>query len=69
MVFGTGWAPHRGGPLHYADDRGLVDVVQSLASLATFYGPRLQACDELKRRAVAAEAFTKPLPMAATVIG
>src|SRR5208283_2687049 len=27
MVLGTGWAPHRGGPLRYADDRGLADVV------------------------------------------
>src|SRR5262249_50259737 len=27
MVFGTGWAPHRGGPLHYADNLGLATVV------------------------------------------
>src|SRR5262249_27241121 len=25
MVFGSGWAPHRGGPLRYADDRGAAD--------------------------------------------
>src|SRR5439155_18918502 len=30
MVLGTGWAPHRGGPLHYADDRGLDNIVRSL---------------------------------------
>src|SRR5262249_30868147 len=27
LVLGTGWAPHRGGPLRYADDRGPAEVV------------------------------------------
>ena len=30
MVLGTGWAPHRGGPLRYADERGLANVVEAL---------------------------------------
>jgi 3-hydroxyacyl-CoA dehydrogenase/enoyl-CoA hydratase/3-hydroxybutyryl-CoA epimerase len=59
MVFGTGWAPHRGGPLRYADDRGLVDVVRALEALAGRLGPRFVACAELKQRAGAGEQFRK----------
>ncbi len=59
MVFGTGWAPHRGGPLRYADDRGLADVVRALEALAGRLGPRFAACAELKRRAGAGERFRK----------
>jgi 3-hydroxyacyl-CoA dehydrogenase/enoyl-CoA hydratase/3-hydroxybutyryl-CoA epimerase len=59
MVLGTGWAPHRGGPLRYADDRGLLDVVQALNSLAARHGRRFEPCAELKRRAEAGEPFTR----------
>jgi 3-hydroxyacyl-CoA dehydrogenase/enoyl-CoA hydratase/3-hydroxybutyryl-CoA epimerase len=59
MVFGTGWAPHRGGPLHYADDRGLADVVRALEALEARLGPRFAPCAELKRRAAAGERFRK----------
>ncbi|HZV06992.1 MAG TPA: 3-hydroxyacyl-CoA dehydrogenase NAD-binding domain-containing protein [Gemmataceae bacterium] len=62
MVLGTGWAPHRGGPLRYADDRGLGDIVQSLTTLAARHGKRFEPCAELKRRAEANEPFTQPLP-------
>jgi 3-hydroxyacyl-CoA dehydrogenase/enoyl-CoA hydratase/3-hydroxybutyryl-CoA epimerase len=48
MVFGTGWAPHRGGPLHYANTRGVGEVVQALTDLAARYGPRFEPCAELK---------------------
>jgi 3-hydroxyacyl-CoA dehydrogenase/enoyl-CoA hydratase/3-hydroxybutyryl-CoA epimerase len=40
MVLGTGWAPHRGGPLCYARDRGVKEVVQKLSDLAERLGPR-----------------------------
>jgi 3-hydroxyacyl-CoA dehydrogenase/enoyl-CoA hydratase/3-hydroxybutyryl-CoA epimerase len=53
MVFGTGWAPHRGGPLHYAEDRGIKDVVVRLRELAEKLGPRFEPCPELCRRAAA----------------
>jgi 3-hydroxyacyl-CoA dehydrogenase/enoyl-CoA hydratase/3-hydroxybutyryl-CoA epimerase len=59
MVLGTGWAPHRGGPLHYLDDRGLTEVVQSLTSLASRYGRRFEPCDELLRRAKTNTCFTR----------
>ena len=32
MVMGAGWAPHRGGPLRYTDQRGLEEVVTMLAA-------------------------------------
>ena len=28
MIMGTGWAPFRGGPLRYADNRGLAEIVR-----------------------------------------
>src|SRR5439155_926231 len=34
MVLGIGWAPHRGGPLRYGQERGLANVVQTLQELA-----------------------------------
>jgi 3-hydroxyacyl-CoA dehydrogenase/enoyl-CoA hydratase/3-hydroxybutyryl-CoA epimerase len=57
MVFGTGWAPHRGGPLRYADDRGLGDIVQKLDEFKRLLGPRFAPCAELRRRAQAGERF------------
>jgi 3-hydroxyacyl-CoA dehydrogenase/enoyl-CoA hydratase/3-hydroxybutyryl-CoA epimerase len=50
MVFGTGWAPHRGGPLRYADTRGISDVVRALQTLADRLGKRFAACGELQKR-------------------
>jgi 3-hydroxyacyl-CoA dehydrogenase/enoyl-CoA hydratase/3-hydroxybutyryl-CoA epimerase len=57
MVLGAVWAPHRGGPLHYADDRGLADVVQRLTVLARDVGPRFQPHPELARRAASGQLF------------
>jgi 3-hydroxyacyl-CoA dehydrogenase/enoyl-CoA hydratase/3-hydroxybutyryl-CoA epimerase len=62
MVFGTGWAPHRGGPLRYADDRGLADVVRAMTELARRLGPRFAPCAELARRAESGQRFRSPLP-------
>src|SRR5437899_11375316 len=53
MVLGTGWAPHRGGPLRYADDRGFESVVESLDDLAQNLSPRFEPCAALRRRAAA----------------
>lgn len=62
MVFGTGWAPHRGGPLRYADDRGIADVVDSLHALARKYGSQFEPCNELRRRLETRELFYSTLP-------
>jgi 3-hydroxyacyl-CoA dehydrogenase/enoyl-CoA hydratase/3-hydroxybutyryl-CoA epimerase len=40
MVLGTGWAPHRGGPLRYANARGRAEVTVALTDLAKRYGER-----------------------------
>lgn len=40
IVFGTGFAPFRGGPLHYARQRGHTEVAQRLQQLAGQYGAR-----------------------------
>jgi len=40
VIFGTGFAPFRGGPLAYARSRGIAVVTRRLAELAERYGPR-----------------------------
>lgn len=40
VVFGTGFAPFRGGPIRYAHQRGVRDVVARLTLLAERHGPR-----------------------------
>ncbi len=42
MIFGTGFAPFRGGPLHYAADRGYQNIVDRLLSLSASCGDRFQ---------------------------
>ncbi|MBV9126248.1 MAG: fatty acid oxidation complex subunit alpha FadJ, partial [Planctomycetes bacterium] len=60
MVLGTGWAPHRGGPLRYAEDRGVGEVVSALEDLARRLGPRFEPCAELRRRAAERKPFYDP---------
>jgi 3-hydroxyacyl-CoA dehydrogenase/enoyl-CoA hydratase/3-hydroxybutyryl-CoA epimerase len=40
MIFGTGYAPFRGGPLNYARTRGVENVVATLRRLADKFGGR-----------------------------
>jgi 3-hydroxyacyl-CoA dehydrogenase/enoyl-CoA hydratase/3-hydroxybutyryl-CoA epimerase len=40
MIFGTGYAPFRGGPLNYARTRGPENVVSALRALAQKFGGR-----------------------------
>jgi 3-hydroxyacyl-CoA dehydrogenase/enoyl-CoA hydratase/3-hydroxybutyryl-CoA epimerase len=42
MIFGTGFAPFRGGPLHYARARGVPSIVARLEQLAATHGPRFR---------------------------
>ena len=42
MIFGTGFAPFRGGPLHYARQRGVDEVVARLRELAKAHGERFE---------------------------
>jgi 3-hydroxyacyl-CoA dehydrogenase/enoyl-CoA hydratase/3-hydroxybutyryl-CoA epimerase len=43
VIFGTGFAPFRGGPLAYAQARGVNEVVARLGELTTRYGARFTA--------------------------
>ncbi|MBR0932552.1 3-hydroxyacyl-CoA dehydrogenase NAD-binding domain-containing protein [Bradyrhizobium jicamae] len=40
MIFGTGYAPFRGGPLNYARTRGTDNVVSAMRALAQKFGDR-----------------------------
>ena len=42
MVFGTGFAPFRGGPMHYARGRGVDAIVRRMEELAEKHGPRFR---------------------------
>ncbi len=42
MIFATGFAPFRGGPMHYARSRGVIDIRQALEQLAAKYGDRFR---------------------------
>ncbi len=42
MIFGTGFAPFRGGPMHYAKSRGFDDVVARLNEMAESHGERFR---------------------------
>lgn len=49
MVLGTGWGPHRGGPMGYLKQRGRADVVRALEELAARYGKRFEPCAALRQ--------------------
>ena len=42
MVFGTGFAPFRGGPMHYLEQQGITDVHQQLTVFSKRYGNRFE---------------------------
>ncbi len=42
VIFGSGFAPFRGGPLRYARERGVAEVVARLEALAAKYGARFR---------------------------
>ena len=43
IIFGTGFAPFRGGPFNYIDSRGKDQLVKLLEQLEHRYGPRFKA--------------------------
>ncbi len=42
VIFGTGFAPFRGGPIQYARSRGVAEVVARLEELSHTYGAHLR---------------------------
>ncbi len=57
MVFGTGFAPFRGGPLHYARERGVHGIVQRLQEFENQHGERFRP-DEGWQSLMSAESET-----------
>ncbi len=52
MIFGTGFAPFRGGLLRYADSVGADHIVSDLEVFTRKYGPRFQSSQFLQHLAV-----------------
>ena len=42
VIFGTGFAPFRGGPIHYARNRGIENIVATMNQLAEKHGDRFR---------------------------
>jgi len=42
MIFATGFAPFRGGPIHYARSRGVANILEALSRLQQHYGERFR---------------------------
>jgi 3-hydroxyacyl-CoA dehydrogenase/enoyl-CoA hydratase/3-hydroxybutyryl-CoA epimerase len=42
IIFGTGFAPFRGGPMHYAEERGIDEVISRLEQLMDRHGSRFK---------------------------
>ena len=45
IIFGTGFAPFRGGPMHYIHETGAGSVREILQKLETSYGERFHPDD------------------------
>ena len=57
LVFGTGFAPFRGGPFRYIDTIGVDNYVGMMNDLADKYGPQFEPCDLLKDYASSGKKF------------
>lgn len=57
MVFGTGFAPFRGGPFRYLDTVGVDNYVGMMNDFADVYGPQFEPCQLLKDYAVSGKKF------------
>jgi len=57
LVFGTGFAPFRGGPFRFLDTVGTNNYVAMMNRLAEKYGPQFEPCDLLKQYAATGKKF------------
>lgn len=57
LIFGTGFAPFRGGPFRYLDTQGVDKYVGMMIDLAAKYGPQFEPCDLLKDYAASGKKF------------
>jgi 3-hydroxyacyl-CoA dehydrogenase/enoyl-CoA hydratase/3-hydroxybutyryl-CoA epimerase len=58
MILGTGFAPHRGGPLRFAEHCGLAKIAEEMSSLAKS-DDKFEPCDILKKHAPDGTKFYK----------
>jgi 3-hydroxyacyl-CoA dehydrogenase / enoyl-CoA hydratase / 3-hydroxybutyryl-CoA epimerase len=59
MILGTGFAPHRGGPLRFAEHFGLKKIVEEMNPLAQS-DEKFVPCDILKKHAREGTKFYEP---------
>ena len=57
LVFGTGFAPFRGGPFRYLDAIGTENYVHMMETFADKYGPQFEPCQLLKDYASSGKKF------------
>jgi enoyl-CoA hydratase/long-chain 3-hydroxyacyl-CoA dehydrogenase len=57
LVFGTGFAPFRGGPFRYIDQVGADKYVGMMHDFAGKYGPQFEPCQLLKDYAASGKKF------------
>jgi 3-hydroxyacyl-CoA dehydrogenase len=57
LVFGTGFAPFRGGPFRYIDQVGVRAYVDMMNGFADKYGRQFEPCQLLKDYAAANKKF------------
>ena len=57
LVFGTGFAPFRGGPFRYLDTIGTDKYVDMMSGFSEKYGPQFEPCQILKDYAAAGKKF------------
>jgi enoyl-CoA hydratase / long-chain 3-hydroxyacyl-CoA dehydrogenase len=57
LVFGTGFAPFRGGPFRYLDQVGVSNYVGMMNGFADKYGAQFEPCQLLKDYAVTGKKF------------
>jgi 3-hydroxyacyl-CoA dehydrogenase/enoyl-CoA hydratase/3-hydroxybutyryl-CoA epimerase len=57
MIFGTGFAPFRGGVLRYADSLGAEKICSDLEVFTRTYGNRFKPCDLLQKMSIEKKLF------------
>lgn len=57
LIFGTGFAPFRGGPFTYLDQVGVTQYVDMMNGFADKYGPQFEPCQLLKDHAATGKKF------------
>lgn len=57
LVYGTGFAPFRGGPFTYLDQVGVSQYVDMMNGFVDKYGPQFEPCQLLKDHAASGKKF------------